>query len=98
VGDYRRALVESLFFGMLDARLSERGQEPSPPFLSASASGGSFVRSKDVNMLSASVEEGGLDRGLEALLSEAERARRHGFLATELERQKTGLLRTPDHV
>ncbi len=44
-------------------------------------------------MLSASVEEGGLDRGLEALLVEAERARRHGFLASELEREKTGLLR-----
>ena len=44
-------------------------------------------------MLSASVEEGGLDRGLEALLVEAERARRHGFLASELEREKTELLR-----
>jgi len=93
VADYRRSLVKSLFFGMLDARLDERAQEPSPPFLGASAGGGSFVRSKDVNMLSASVEENGLDRGLEAILLEAERARRHGFLASELERQKTGLLR-----
>ncbi len=93
VADYRRVLVESLFFAMLDGRLAERGQEAAPPFLDASASGGSFVRSKDVNMLSASVEEGGLDRGLEALLVEAERARRHGFLASELEREKTGLLR-----
>jgi zinc protease len=93
VADYRRVLVEALFFAMLDGRLGERTQEPSPPFLDASASGGSFVRSKDVNMLSASVEEGGLDRGLEALLIEAERARRHGFLSSELEREKTGLLR-----
>ena len=94
VGDYRRALVEALFFGMLDARLAERGQEASPPFLGASASGGRFVRTKSVNMLSASVEDGGLDRGLEALLYEAERARRHGFLASELDREKTGLLRS----
>ena len=93
VADYRRVLVESLFFAILDGRLAERAQEAAPPFLDASASGGSFVRSKDVNMLSASVEEGGLDRGLEALLVEAERARRHGFLASELEREKTGLLR-----
>jgi zinc protease len=94
VADYRRSLVEALFFAMLDSRLAERAQEPSPPFLGASASGGSFVRSKEVNMLSASVEEGGLDRGLEALLIEAERARRHGFLSSELDREKTALLRS----
>ncbi|HVR27970.1 MAG TPA: insulinase family protein, partial [Thermoanaerobaculia bacterium] len=94
VGDYRRALVEALFFAMLDGRLAERRQEAAPPFLGASASGGSMVRTKDVNMLSATVEDGGLDRGLETLLVEAQRARRHGFLASELEREKTALLRS----
>jgi zinc protease len=93
VRDYRRGLVEGIFTGMLNARLGELTQRPDPPFLGASAGGGRFVRSKDVNMLSAGVEDGGLERGLEALLREAERARRHGFQESELERQKLGLAR-----
>ena len=93
VGDYRRTLVEGMFYGMLNQRLAERAQEAEPPFLGAGVSGGSLVRSKSVHMLGAGVVEGGLDTGLGALLTEAERARRHGFRASELERQKTNLLR-----
>lgn len=94
VGDYRRSLVETLFYGMVNARLSERSQEADPPFLGASIGGGSFVRSKSVNVLSAGVVQGGLDRGLAALLTEAERARRHGFLESELERHRAEVLRS----
>jgi zinc protease len=39
------------------------------------------------------VPDGGIDRGLEAVLTEAERVARHGFTASELEREKADLLR-----
>ena len=94
VGDYRRSFVESLYYSMLNARLAERSQEADPPYLGASVGGGSFARTKDMNTLGAGVREGGLDRGLEAVLTEAERVRRHGFLHSELERQRVSLLRS----
>ncbi|MDX1382506.1 MAG: insulinase family protein [Thermoanaerobaculia bacterium] len=93
VRDYRRDLVAQLFYGMLNSRLGERAQENDPPFIGASVGGGRFVRTKDIDILGAGVREGGLERGLEALLLETERVRRHGFHQSELERQKTDFLR-----
>jgi zinc protease len=92
-GDYRRMLVERLFNAMLNARLVEITQKPDPPFLGAVSSRGRFVGSKDVYVLSALVGDGGIGRGLRALYSEGEKVARFGFTVTELERQKTEMLR-----
>ena len=94
VGDYRRELGERLYHAMLGARLDERRQEPDPPFLSASSFTGNLVRSRDVYVQTVNVEDTGLERGLEALLSEIERVERHGFTHTELERAKRKALRS----
>jgi zinc protease len=51
------------------------------------------VRAKEVYVLGAIVKEGGVVPGLEALLLEAERVDRHGFVATELDRAQRDLLR-----
>jgi zinc protease len=93
VADYRRGLVEGLYHGMLNDRLDELRQRPDPPFLYAGSGSGGFVRTKDVYSQSATVEDGRLARGLEALLTEVERVERHGFTATELERAKRQTLR-----
>jgi len=93
VGDYRRMLVERLFNAMLNARFSEILQKPDPPFLGAAASSGRFVGSKDVFVLSAMVGDGGIPRGLRVLYEEGEKVARFGFTATELERQKSEMLR-----
>jgi zinc protease len=93
VGDYRRELVESLYHGMLNARLSELARRPDPPFQFALSLSGSFVRPIEVERQIAAVPNGGLLPGLEALLTEVERVRRHGFSAAELERQKAAHLR-----
>ncbi len=93
VADYRRAIVERLYDGMLNERLVERTREPDPPFLLATSGVGSLVRSKDAYTLGAVVAEGELARGLEALATEAERVRRHGFAASELKREKAVLAR-----
>ncbi|HET9229550.1 MAG TPA: insulinase family protein [Thermoanaerobaculia bacterium] len=86
--DYRRSIVEALYHGMLNQRMEEIAQRPSPPFLWAGSDTGRFVRSAEVTSLAAGVREGGIERGLEALLTEVERVRRHGFTAGELERAK----------
>jgi zinc protease len=51
------------------------------------------VRSKEGSVLNAVVKDGGVERGLDALLVEADRVARFGFTATELDRQKLDVLR-----
>src|SRR2546423_4342241 len=94
VGDYRQQTVDRLFSGMLSARFSEIAQQPNAPFMQAFAGRGNFfARSKDSATLFASVKEDGIERGLDAILSEAERVEKFGFTATELDRQKQNVLR-----
>jgi len=93
VGSYRQMLVERLFNGMLNQRFSEITQKPGAPFLGAVSSQGRFVGSKEVYVLSALVEEGGIAKGLRALYTEGERVARYGFTATEFERLKAEMMR-----
>jgi zinc protease len=94
VGDYRRDLIEALYLGMLNNRFTEISRKPDAPFLGAGASKGNFfARSKDAFSLSAGVKDGGIERGLEALLTEARRVDQFGFLESELARQKQSVLR-----
>jgi zinc protease len=90
---YRAGLVDYLYAAMLNSRLSELAQQPDPPFIGASGGRGRLIRSKDVFSIGASVSETGIERGLDAVLSEAERASRHGFSDSEFEREKVRLLR-----
>jgi len=93
VGDYREQVVEQLYHGMVNARLSELTQEADPPFLYGVSASAGIVRSRDFYIQAAGVREGQVIRGLEALLTEAERADRHGFTQTELDRLKADLWR-----
>ena len=93
VGAYRQMLVERLFNSMLNERLAEITQKPGAPFLGAISSQGRFIGSKEVYVLSALVKEGGIAGGLRALYTEGERVARFGFTATELERQKSEMMR-----
>ncbi len=93
VGAYRQMLVERLFNAMLNQRFTEISQKPDTPFLMAISNQGPFIGLKEVFVLSALVQEGEIERGLRALYTEGERVARFGFTATELERQKTEMLR-----
>lgn len=93
VGAYRRQLVESLFASMLNARFSEIAQKPDAPFMGAGAGRGLFVRTAEASSLSAFTKEEGIEKGLEAVFTEADRVAEFGFTETELARQKTNLLR-----
>ena len=91
--EFRASLARSLYSRMLNARLAEIAQKGNPPFIGAGSSYGNLIRTRDAYTLYATVQDGGIERGLDAILTEAERVARHGFTATELERQKTNLLR-----
>ena len=93
VDAYRASLAASLYTSMLNDRFAEMTQKPNAPFIGAGASRGSLIRTKDAFFLGAAVQEAAVERGLEAILTEAERVARHGFTATELERVKTNTLR-----
>jgi zinc protease len=92
-GDMRQRMVETLYNRMLSARLQEIAQKADAPFLGAGSNQGRFIGDLETYTLGALVPEGGAARGLEALLVEAERVRRHGFTATELERTQLDYLR-----
>jgi zinc protease len=93
VAAYRRSLAARLFNSMLNARLGELARLPNPPFIGASSGYGSLLRTKAAWVVGGAVREGEVLRGLDAVLSEAERVSRHGFTESELQRQKANVQR-----
>jgi zinc protease len=96
VGDYRRSLIQQLATQMLNLRLREIARRPNAPFLAADAGGSGLVRPVEMYELGATVQEGGIDAGLEALIIEARRMQQFGFTAEELQRARAGLLASYD--
>jgi zinc protease len=94
VGAYRRQIVENIFASMLSTRFQEIAQKPDAPFLGAGTGRGLFVRSREATTLSAMVKENEIDRGLQAMYTEAERVARFGFTETEFDREKKNTLRS----
>jgi zinc protease len=92
VGDYRRSLIQQLVGQMLNLRLREIARRPNAPFLSAQAGGSGLGRSVELFELEATVQEGRLATGLEALVLESRRMQTFGFTREELERAKASTL------
>lgn len=92
LADYRKKIIDQLCTYMLYGRLYELVQKENPPFINSSAGYGRFMRTKDGFSASATVPPGGYLRGLEAVLTETERAVRHGFTVSELEREKKSII------
>ena len=90
---YRNLIVGRFFTSMLNKRLAEIARQPEPPFVGASVSKGSLVRTSGYHSMGAQVQDEGVLTGLESLLVEARRVREHGFTETELDRQKRETLR-----
>jgi zinc protease len=90
--------MERLYTMLFNERLSELTKKPDPPFLFGYSSKSQIVRNKDAYILSAGVPDGGIIRGLEALLTESERVRQFGFTGSEMERQKIRLLKSVERI
>ncbi len=89
---FRRYVVESLAFMMLNARLFERSQSADPPYLWAGSGRSAYVETLDILTFQAWVEPDGIETGLGAVLEEMQRVRQHGFTESELAREKSNLL------
>lgn len=96
--DYRQYLIENVYDQLVNARLDEIEQRPDAPFLQASAASDTLVRTSSLYFQSAVVQSGDIQRGLDALLTEAERIDRHGFTAGELERVRKDMLASYDNL
>ena len=94
LGAYRQQTIERVFSGLLSSRFAEMAQKPDAPFLDAETQRGLFVNSTEATSLTALVPEGGAERGLAALFTEADRVARFGFTQTELDRYRLSLMKT----
>ncbi|RYY35373.1 MAG: insulinase family protein [Sphingobacteriaceae bacterium] len=90
--DYLQSIRVSLFNQMLNARLAELMQKPTPPFLYGSASYGGFIGQQDAFTSIVVARPGELEGALKTIVGETERARKFGFTLTEFERAKQNAL------
>jgi zinc protease len=90
VGDYRNILVEGLFTTMLNNRLKELTNTPTPPFtFGYSYHGGTYARTKEAYQSFAMVQEDKQLSAIKVLATENERAKKFGFTENELNRAKS---------
>lgn len=94
--DYRQVLLNRLYTGMLRQRLSDVELQPNAPFLATTVGIGNFLGNMDSYYLRANLKEEKITEGIEALFTESERAKKHGFTTPELERYKQLLLNNAD--
>ena len=93
IGDYRQSLVRQLINSMIDDRFNEICEKASSPLIGAGAGYGGFLgRSCDAFIAQGSPKENRIEEATELLLTELRRIDQHGFLQTELDRQKEELI------
>ncbi|HET7458351.1 MAG TPA: pitrilysin family protein, partial [Gemmatimonadaceae bacterium] len=96
VATYRRGMIEGLYDAMFNERLNELARRPNPPFIGAGSNVGRLIRAREVYSIGAAVSDSAVERGLAALLTEAERVDKFGFTQGELDRARADLLRSYD--
>lgn len=92
VADYRIQLAKALFNQMAGARFAELTRQSDPPFIQGGGSIGGFLRGLDAFTMYFAAKPGEIRRGFDAVVTEFERIRRHGFSETELDRAKNNFL------
>lgn len=93
IADYKHDLIEGLFSQMLNARLEEYTNNPTPPFVYGYSFHGSMLgREKEAfQSMAMTAEDKQLD-AVRTLAIENERARKYGFTQSELDRAKNEYL------
>jgi zinc protease len=96
--DYlRKQLMTRLINAMLSTRISDLLQKGTPPFVSGSIRYSEILRGNNALDISALAKPNQEDVALQAICTEAERAKRSGFTASELERVKANLMTSYDN-
>ncbi|MFV8368314.1 M16 family metallopeptidase [Flavobacterium sp. LB2R40] len=93
IGDFKNYIVEGLFSTILNTRLDELTNSPTPPFTYGySFYGGTFARNKKAYQSVAMSQEDKQLSALKVLVTENERAKKFGFTQGELDRSKADFL------
>ncbi len=94
IEDYKEIFKQELFTEMLNNRLEEISQKTECPYITAMTQYGEFlVRTKDAYLGYAISKENQIDKTLETLMLENQRVKLFGFTKSELERQKSEILK-----
>jgi zinc protease len=91
-GDYRNSVRNELINALINSRLEELTQKENPPFIGAYTGRDQFIRGYEAFVSFAFLGEAPTQEAINALMSETERARKFGFLESELKRAKANLL------
>jgi zinc protease len=91
-GDFREATVQQLINTLINNRLQELTQKENPPFVYGYTGTDQFIRGYDAFLSFAVLGNSTAQEAVNALVAETERARKYGFLATELDRAKANML------
>lgn len=91
---YRASILYSLYNQMINLRLSELAQQENPPFVMGQAGYGGLIGPSDVYTSTAITHPGKIPAGLKAVLLEDERVKKFGFTQSELDRNKTAMLKS----
>ena len=91
VSYYRGEYLQNLYATMVNARLGEESLKPDPAFAQAGMFYTSLVRTKDAHISIAVSSKDKIMVGTKAIMVEAERVKRYGFLQSELDRAKKEL-------
>jgi len=95
IGAYRQMIVRNLIDMMINERFAEICEKATAPMMYAGGGYSGFLgREIDVFALSAAPKEGRINETAELLLKTMKQVDEHGFLQSELERQKEDLLST----
>ena len=98
INDSKDVLIEGLFSTMLNNRLNQLTNSPTPPFTYGfTYHGGTFARDKEAFQSFAMIDENKQLEALKILVSENERVKKFGFTAGEFERAKNEILSSTEN-
>lgn len=93
IKDLQDKLTEGVFSTMLNNRLNELANSPTPPFtFGYTYHGGTFARNKEAFQSFAMIDEKKQIEALKVLVAENERVKKYGFTAGEFERAKSEII------
>ena len=90
--DHREAYIHELFNAMMGQRINELVQKGDPPFVVGIVNYGDFERGYEALSVIIMPNPNQESRGLTAIMTELERAKRYGFTQGELDRAKAEIL------
>ncbi|MGZ5189853.1 MAG: M16 family metallopeptidase, partial [Flavisolibacter sp.] len=90
--DYRKSVIQDLVNSLINLRLQELTQKENPPFVFGFTGMQGFLRGYETFVSGAVLGNNTAEEALNALFAETERARKFGFLPSEIERAKASLM------